>query len=485
VSTSADPWRANLVAVAAVRVERDQPATSFECLVRPTGRVPTYVLRATGLSAAELEEAPCLVELVDDLRLFLGELPVVGMEIELQLERLNRELELLGLEKLSNQPVELLELAREAGQLPRRPTLSALAARLGIQHPRPYAPRWDARIVALVVPRLQARQAAALLPKRPRLDLGSVLRRVDPPTVPRGPGVYLFRDAADRVLYVGKATDLASRVRQYHRRQLRLLRRLEGLAERVVRVETRPTTSALEASLLEARLIREYGPPYNHQRASRLPALYLRLDGSPEAATLTTSAAPLADGARYVGPFASGAATGRVARLLREALPILRRRSRRGASARGPALEIAAEFLDGHPDRLLDQLRSEHRRATHEGDPESARRLTTLLKRATSFEPPGPATVGASEEPLLAIGPSIGRPSVGLPSTGGRGPLVAHVIEGDRLVACFVATGERQARTKARRALAEAGAAQPDPTEAALVRRWLAGLGPEFRLLRL
>ena len=473
VSTSADPWRAQLVALAAVRVDRDEPATSFESLVRPTGRVPAYVLRTTGLAAAELEEAPDLVGLIDELRLFLGELPVVGVEIEPQLERLNRELALLGLERLSNQPIELLELAQECGQLPRRPSLPALAARLGLQHPRPYAPRWDARIIALVVPRLQAQQATARVPKRARPDLGRVLRQIDPPTVPRGPGVYLFRDATNRVLYVGKATDLASRVRQYHRRQLRLLRRLEGLTERVTWVDTRPTTSVLEASLLEARLIREHAPPYNHQRASRLPALYLRLDASPDAATLTACPAPLADGARYVGPFASGAATWRVARLLREALPALRRRARRGSAERAPALSIAADFLDGRPDRLLDRLQAEQKQAAQRSDQQAARRLTALLKRATDFEPPGPSELGCGNTTLLAIGPAAGR----------QGPLVAHVLAGGQLVACFETRGERQARVRARRALAETPPSEPDPTDAALIRRWLAGLGPETRLL--
>jgi DNA polymerase III epsilon subunit-like protein len=481
VSTSADPWRSRLAALAAVRVEREQPATSFESLVRPTARVPSFVLRTTGLSAAELEEAPGLADLIDELRLFLGELPVVGVEIEPQLERLNRELELLGMEPIANRPIELLELAREAGQLPRRPSLPALAARLGLQHPRPYLPRWDARIIALVVPRLEARQDVSLIPRRPRLDLGNVLRRVDPPSVPRGPGVYLFHDAKNRVLYVGKATDLTSRVRQYHRRQLRLLRRLEGLAERVTWVETRPTTSTLEASLLEARLIREHSPPYNHQRASRLPALYLRLDHSPEAATLTTCAAPLADGAQYFGPFASGTAAGRVTRLLREALPVLRRRSRRGASERLSALSLAAEFLAGRPDGLLDWLQAEHRRATLDGDEPAARRASALLRTATGYEPPGPSDTGLPDAPLLTIGPAAGR----------QGPLVAHVILDGRLVACFEARGERQARTKARRLLVGATldqrdqTDQPDPTDTALVRRWLAGLGPETRLLRL
>jgi hypothetical protein len=80
-----------------------------------------------------------------------------------------------------------------------------------------------------------------------------------------------------------------------------------------------------------------------------------------------------------------------------------------------------------------------------------------------------------AEAPLLTIGPAAGQ----------QGPQVAHLIEGGRLVGCFEARSERQARARARRLLAEAGTRSADPTEAALVGRWLAGLGPETRLLRL
>ena len=85
--------------------------------------------------------------------------------------------------------------------------------------------------------------------------------------VPTGPGVYLFRDARERVLYVGKATDLRARVRSYFSgRALRAP--VERAVEATTRIETRPLGSEFEAALLELELIERLRPPANSRGAA-------------------------------------------------------------------------------------------------------------------------------------------------------------------------------------------------------------------------
>lgn len=81
-------------------------------------------------------------------------------------------------------------------------------------------------------------------------------------TLPQRPGVYLMKDARGRVLYVGKAADLRSRVCSYFGR-LPEDPRIQRMVSRVDSVETRPTPSEVEALFLEARLIKELQPRYN------------------------------------------------------------------------------------------------------------------------------------------------------------------------------------------------------------------------------
>lgn len=81
--------------------------------------------------------------------------------------------------------------------------------------------------------------------------------------LPKGPGVYLFRDTNNVVLYVGKATSLRDRVRQYFSGHDTRGERIERLVKQSTDVETIQTDSVLEALILEAELIRTHKPKYN------------------------------------------------------------------------------------------------------------------------------------------------------------------------------------------------------------------------------
>src|SRR5207302_5308326 len=97
---------------------------------------------------------------------------------------------------------------------------------------------------------------------------------------PQRPGVYLFRDAHDQVLYVGRARDLRARLRSYFRSE-KQRPAVEAALGAVERVEWRVLGSELEASLEELRLIRELRPPANARvsRPDRYVWLKKRGDG--------------------------------------------------------------------------------------------------------------------------------------------------------------------------------------------------------------
>ncbi len=80
---------------------------------------------------------------------------------------------------------------------------------------------------------------------------------------PKAPGVYKFLDIEKNVLYVGKATSLRDRVRQYFSGQDTRGERIERLVEESSDIEIIETDSVLEALLLEAELIKQYQPKYN------------------------------------------------------------------------------------------------------------------------------------------------------------------------------------------------------------------------------
>jgi excinuclease ABC subunit C len=79
--------------------------------------------------------------------------------------------------------------------------------------------------------------------------------------LPPVPGVYFMKDAAGTLMYVGKATSLRSRVGSYFTRALDP--RLASMVARIARIDYEVTPTAIEALMLEAKLIKQHQPPYN------------------------------------------------------------------------------------------------------------------------------------------------------------------------------------------------------------------------------
>ena len=122
--------------------------------------------------------------------------------------------------------------------------------------------------------------------------------------LPTTPGVYLFKDEGGGVLYVGKAGNLRSRVRQYlSGNDERFMVRFLVAAAR--RVDVVPVGSEKESLLLENSLIKQHRPRYNVQLRDDKQFLRIRLDPTQAWPRLTTSRKPRPDGAKYFGPYPS------------------------------------------------------------------------------------------------------------------------------------------------------------------------------------
>jgi DNA polymerase-3 subunit epsilon len=126
------------------------------------------------------------------------------------------------------------------------------------------------------------------------------LRRELARDVPAGPGVYLFHDAHDRVLYVGKATDLRARVRSYFAGSGQR-RAVEHALEATARIETRPLGSELEASLLELELILRLRPDANRRSVNPERSCYLTLTTDERVPRVSVTSEPR-PGAISAGP---------------------------------------------------------------------------------------------------------------------------------------------------------------------------------------
>ena len=137
-------------------------------------------------------------------------------------------------------------------------------------------------------------------------------------TLPTEPGVYLFKSERGRVLYVGKAQNLRTRVRSYFQAGGDGRIRVPPLVERTRDVDVVVTRNVKDALLLENELIKQHKPPFNVRLRDDKQYLALRLDPRETWPRLTQVRSFKRDGAFYFGPYTSSVA-------MREAVSNLRR----------------------------------------------------------------------------------------------------------------------------------------------------------------
>jgi len=136
---------------------------------------------------------------------------------------------------------------------------------------------------------------------------------------PDAPGVYLFKDARGRVLYVGKADVLRDRVRAYFGPSLDV--RHVRMVERAERVEFAVTGSISEAYLLEANLIKQHKPRYNIRLKDDKSYPYVKITLGEDFPRILRTRSLGDRTARYFGPFANAKSVDQSLDLLQKLFP--------------------------------------------------------------------------------------------------------------------------------------------------------------------
>jgi DNA polymerase III epsilon subunit family exonuclease len=344
-TTGLSASRDRMCEIGAVRVKGLAIEETFETLVRPGVALPPTIARLTGLREAELRQAPRPELALRRFLAFAGDAPLAAHNARFDVGFLDRAVERLTGRRVAAPVVDTVWLARRLlHRRSERFSLAQLAHFFGTSCEPCHRALPDAlatgEILIALLGLAQERGARTLAevielaaPRARKLHARRPLVAGAPPT----PGVYLFHDRNDTVLYVGKARDLRARLRSYFAgdRQRPAVEAALGALERV---EWRELGSELEASLEELRLLR---PPAN-SRAMR-PACYLARKADRWAVVATpTRFGPLTGkrqaqlAARALGDFEGDD--------LASALPALRRRLPR--LARELRFEDAARLRD-------------------------------------------------------------------------------------------------------------------------------------------
>ena len=166
-------------------------------------------------------------------------------------------------------------------------------------------------------------------------------------SLPTRPGVYLFRDAAGEVLYVGKAKSLRSRVRSYFQKTTDGRVQIRQLPERVADIEVIVTGSEVEALHLEQNLVKRHRPPFNVRLRDDKSFPYIAVTVEDEFPRVMFTRERHRPGVWYFGPYAN-------AKKVRETLDVLNRVfPYRPCEGPKPGRHSGIPCLDFHIDRCL------------------------------------------------------------------------------------------------------------------------------------
>lgn len=348
-TTGLSPGSAAICEIGAVRIRGLELEERFETLVDPRRPLPAPIAALTGIDPRALRGAPPVELAVRRFLAFAGDAVLVAHNARFDVGFLDREVELLTGRRIAAPVVDTLWLARRLleGRLS-RVGLASLSHFFGTAARPCHRALPDAEatgeILLALIGLAQERGAAGvddlvdLAAPRARRLAG---KRSLVAGAPQRPGVYLFRDRNDQVLYVGRARDLRARLRSYFRTE-RQRPAVEAALAALERVEWCVLGSELEAGLEELRLLRELRPPANARSTRPDRHVYLRRRGAGWCVTETPGPH---------GPLKSRTRARQAARALdgwdgepAAALPVLRAKLRRLAADQ--RFEDAARLRD-------------------------------------------------------------------------------------------------------------------------------------------
>ncbi|MDQ6642363.1 MAG: DEDD exonuclease domain-containing protein [Actinomycetota bacterium] len=343
--------------IGAVKVRGGELLGEFQTLVNPHAAIPPFIAVLTGITNSMVAGAPTIESALPAFLEFAQGCVLVAHNAPFDVGFLRHFATRQGRAWPAFDVVDTAKLARRVITRDDAPNckLGSLAVAFGSATTPNHRALSDARATVDVLHGLMERLGGLGVHTLEELQtfsakVSAVQRRKRhlAESLPHAPGVYLFRDERDRVLYVGTSRDLRNRVRTYFTASETRSRMGEmvGLTSAVTAIEC---ATPLEAQVRELRLIAQHKPRYN--RRSRFPEkvhwIKLTDEPWPRLSLVRQVLEDSARGADYLGPFPSRKAAEKCLAALHETFPV------RQCSGRMPLHPSASPCVLAKMDRCL------------------------------------------------------------------------------------------------------------------------------------
>ena len=265
-TTGGSHFTSRVLEVGVVRVEGGRVVANYQTLLHPEADIPPFITGLTGITNADVADAPRFAMVADQLAEILEGAVFVAHNVRFDYAFLKMEFERLGV-PFRPQLLCTVKLSRRLFPQFRTHKLADLIVRHGLSAPSRHRAYDDAHCLWQFYQLCLREFDLDTIDEAVRLQLKaqsipSQLDRAQVEALPEGPGVYIFEDGEGAPLYVGKSVTVRRRVMSHFSADYERGAELK-LAQTVKRLRGIPTHGELSALLLESDLVKELQPLYN------------------------------------------------------------------------------------------------------------------------------------------------------------------------------------------------------------------------------
>jgi DNA polymerase-3 subunit epsilon len=314
-TTGTSAAKGKVIEIGMVKVKNLKITDLYQSFLNPLSHIPSFITRLTGITYSDVEDAPLFKDILEDVSYFLGDSILVAHNLPFDYSFLKKEMSEAGWKLFDNPTLCTLSLARKFyPDLPSK-SLGAMVKHFRVKHKNVHRALGDATVTAKILIKMieYAREeynietASQLVGMQTGLSSKSSFRIMKKKLadgfaeLPELPGIYIFKNAKDKILYIGKAKSLKRRVRNYFSSNAE--RKTKKIIRAASKLEHIVTNSELTALLAEAALIKSENPKMNTMLKNYSQNYFLKINLLHPYSDVNVNQVFDFDGNDYFGPY--------------------------------------------------------------------------------------------------------------------------------------------------------------------------------------
>ncbi|MFH0735968.1 MAG: exonuclease domain-containing protein [bacterium] len=314
-TTGLSPKTNRVIEIGLVKIKDEKVTDSFRSFFNPFCQLPTAITKLTGITDDDLYDAPTFSDLIFQINQFIGDSIIIAHNSQFDISFLQSEYLRAEENFVPNPVLCTLKLSRKLFPFLESKSLKDVGKHLQIRHKDLHRALSDATLTAKIFIKMIGILSTNLLIS----DLNDLLSFQQLPStnnpnllikkgigndfvnLPDSPGVYIFKNSKDKVLYIGKSKSLKQRVTNHLSKTAG--KKSKDIIKKSSSIEYKETHSELTALLAESQLIKFYLPKYNVMLKNYSSNYFIKVRLQHYAPDVSVVQEMEFDGNDYFGPY--------------------------------------------------------------------------------------------------------------------------------------------------------------------------------------